>query len=463
MRTSITIFVTAAAALGLSACSLVVDSGEFTGGDGGIHVDRDSDTPGDGVLQDLFDAQDDRVREWCACFANQLPQLEGDETACVQALTPPAAYRTCIEEALADHEQPASQGSECQAALLEEAASCESAAMCAPGEFAQCGFDFTQVLYASVAECFPVGYEPFFQQVAECAREHVVGTSSRTCPGDFLNVSTAVGWTLQAGEDFDLRNSPCHPVDATGTPTNTGTADVFVHWSPVQTGPVVIDTLGTTFDTILYVVDECETDDSRACNDDIAFGSGIVQSRIELAEVADDEELLVVLSGWSAPEFGAARINFTTLWCLDIPPAHDTPDEGGQVDLDIDSQTGDSTFQGTIDLVGVSRLEPETCAEGESGDEHVEAVVAWRAPTGGTYRIDTEGTLFDNVLYVRRSCDPDSSDGHFDLACDDGDPDAGEVSAVTVSLMAQETVIIVVDSKDDPAGDAYRINIERIN
>jgi hypothetical protein len=454
MRTSFTIFVTAAAALGLSACSLVVDSGEFTGGDGGIHVDRDGgdgDTPGDDVLQDLIAAKNARIAEWCECYAGMWTFSTTAE--CIETMQPPDAFNACLEDAFLDTREGAEPALTCQLGAHQQALTCEGAAACYPGEFAQCGFEFVQNLFANGTACF---HDPYFQREVLCAREHLVGPAAGACPGPLVPVSTAVGRSLQAGNHFDLLESSCF------ISGNSGGADVFVQWVSDHTGPVVIDSLGSTYDTTLFIVEDCDAVDSIACNDDIATSSGITVSRIELAEVTAGEPLLVVMEGFAPSDFGASRINFTTLWCLDTPPSHGTPGEGGQVDLEILSQTGDFP-QGVIDLVGTSRLEPETCAEGESGDAHVEAVVAWRAPTGGTYRIDTDGTLFDNVLYVRRSCDPEPDGSHFELACDDGDYDAEEASTVTVSLMAEETIIIVVDSKDDPAGDAYQINIERIN
>jgi hypothetical protein len=437
-----------AALLGLAACTVIVDGDDFTGGDGGITVD-------DSVQLDLIAEQEARIEAWCDCFSAAWNFSSTAE--CVGALTPPQAYSDCLVTAFLEAREVAEPGLTCQLELQRQALTCEQASACAAGEFAQCGFDFTQELFANAGDCFPEGYnQSYFQDHVQCARDHVVGSAAGGCPGDALATSTAVGRSLLMGNHFDFTDSNCH------IPGNQGTADVFLSWTPEATGPVVIDSLGTTYDTILYVAEDCDATDSLACNDDIAFGSGITVSRIELEEVAAAEELLVVLEGWSPVEFGAARINFTTLWCLDEAPNYEVVDGEGQ--LDISSAIGPAALGGTVDMGSVSRFDPVNCAEGESADAP-EAVLAWRAPAGGTYQFDTEGSGFDTILYLRRTCDlevPTEGDPfYFEDACNDDDPDGGDHSRLTLSLMAEETILIVVDTKDGGvAANDFQVNIQ---
>mgnify|MGYP005839706793 CR=1 FL=1 len=76
----------------------------------------------------------------------------------------------------------------------------------------------------------------------------------------------------------------------------------------------------------------------------------------------------------------------------------------------------------------------------------------WTAPSAGTYTIDTFGSSFDTVLYVR-----DASCGGDELACND---DAGGTyqSQVTVTLAAAQTIVIVVDGYDTASG-SYSLHI----
>ena len=93
-----------------------------------------------------------------------------------------------------------------------------------------------------------------------------------------------------------------------------------------------------------------------------------------------------------------------------------------------------------------------------------QAVVAWRAPEAGTYTIDTEGSAFDTVLYLRRGCDPDGTPGEeffFEDACNDDAAGIMPQSRVEVDLMADQVILIVVDSKPGlPEGGSWQINIQ---
>jgi hypothetical protein len=411
MRGISTIFGTCVGVLALSACSLVVDSGSYTGG---TSVDI---TPPEQLLQQHAD----RIEEWCRCYHGIWNFTSAAQ--CQEALTPAAEYGACLRDAYVDNLDAVGNAFTCQLDHARTLAECEGDAACLPGQFNQCLFDYQQVVYVSEA-CFPAGYQPYFSAQVQCAFDHVVGTPLGGCSSaGVLTGSTFVGYTVGSGDNFNVTGSTCF--------TNVGAADGFVRWAPQGTGPVIIDTLGTTFDTALYVIAACDSTTDIACNDDITF-PGVVQSRLEIDNHAENDDVVVVVDGFAAPDFGAYRLNITTLWCADDVA----------VPLDISTMLGPAVFSGSTSG-NASRFDPAIagCAQSTGVPD---AVLAWQAPLGGTYAIDTEGSNFDTVLYVRLSCD-----GALEYVCNDDAASFAPQSRVLVSLMAHETVLIVVDGADD--------------
>jgi len=105
------------------------------------------------------------------------------------------------------------------------------------------------------------------------------------------------------------------------------------------------------------------------------------------------------------------------------------------------------SIQGTTEGAA-DEVAPATCG-GSGAPEHV---YRWTAPVSGTYRIDTIGSSYETVLYVRRlSC------GGEELACDAGGS-GGKGSVVYVWLEAGEVVAIVVDGRGSGAAE-YQFHV----
>lgn len=85
------------------------------------------------------------------------------------------------------------------------------------------------------------------------------------------------------------------------------------------------------------------------------------------------------------------------------------------------------------------------------GDRAPEVIVAWTAPMSETINIDTMGSDYDTMLYVRRG----ECTG-MEAGCDD-DAIAPQ-SRVTVAVMAGETLYIFVDGFGDNQGN-FMLNI----
>jgi hypothetical protein len=113
---------------------------------------------------------------------------------------------------------------------------------------------------------------------------------------------------------------------------------------------------------------------------------------------------------------------------------------------------GNDVFHGTTLLAGDHRM--GSCAT-MTGSPDV--ALRWRAFNAGTYRIDTEGSEFDTVLYVREACDLAAHE----LACnDDLAADHSDFhSVVDVTLVAGQVIEIVVDGTINWAAGPYHVNI----
>lgn len=89
---------------------------------------------------------------------------------------------------------------------------------------------------------------------------------------------------------------------------------------------------------------------------------------------------------------------------------------------------------------------------GLPGSTAADRTYEFRAPVAGTYSIDTFGSAFDTLLYVRAGSCTGS-----ELACNNDD--GGPQSRIALTLDADETVTIIVDGFDADAGD-YLLHIE---
>src|SRR5204863_110569 len=89
---------------------------------------------------------------------------------------------------------------------------------------------------------------------------------------------------------------------------------------------------------------------------------------------------------------------------------------------------------------------------GDGGAYAPDATFLYKAPTAGSYTIDTLGSAFDTLLYVRNGT---CSGG--ELACND-DSNGTRQSQVTVELVAGQSIVVVVDGYGTASG-SYNLNI----
>lgn len=86
------------------------------------------------------------------------------------------------------------------------------------------------------------------------------------------------------------------------------------------------------------------------------------------------------------------------------------------------------------------------------GNGEPDIAVQWTAPETGRWLIDTNGSAFDTLLYVRTACDAGAQ-----IGCNDDEPvGSGTYSVLTIDAMACETFMIAVDGAN--GGGAYTLN-----
>ncbi|MBX2802782.1 MAG: hypothetical protein KTR31_34190 [Myxococcales bacterium] len=123
-------------------------------------------------------------------------------------------------------------------------------------------------------------------------------------------------------------------------------------------------------------------------------------------------------------------------WCVDVCPRSDLTKVPGTLT--------DSTF-GLPDQV----TPPKECAESRASDFSL----SFTAPEDGVYTFHTVGSDFDTVLLVFDTC------GGTVLACNDDAQGLMRNSLVSVDLVADQTVILVVDGYDLSDG-TFVLNVQ---
>ncbi|MFO0632194.1 MAG: hypothetical protein U0168_05015 [Nannocystaceae bacterium] len=170
--------------------------------------------------------------------------------------------------------------------------------------------------------------------------------------------------------------------------------------------------------------------DASCDGDELACAAPLEAAVGATAALTEGEHVLVVVDS------GAVAANYR----LDIREL-----SSGCFDGDLGSATGVGVAVGTT--VGAGDDVPAQACGG--GGEEV--VWRWTAPTSGSFSFDLSGSSFDTVLTVQQGdC------GGATLGCnDDG---IGSASAVTVDLLAGQSVAIVIDSYSLYGGN-YMLNI----
>lgn len=248
------------------------------------------------------------------------------------------------------------------------------------------------------------------------------GGAQQACPAEQLPPDLpAVSNGSNAGRLDALQGSCGQP----------GGREMSYEFTAPADGTYRFETTGSSYDTVLYVLDGSDCGGSiLSCNDD---ANGSVQSQLELDLVAG-QSVVVIVDGYGA----AATGNFQLT--VDRAPQPCSASPLGSV--------APVSTSGTTE--GGTELFEGSCAGGPGPEK----VYSWVAPSAGTYTFDTTQSQVDTVLYVF----DDPSCLGVELGCND-DADGQSGSRLSLALAAGQEVAIVVDTASGSSG-AFTLSIE---
>ncbi|WP_437531472.1 MXAN_6577-like cysteine-rich protein [Sorangium sp. So ce726] len=211
-----------------------------------------------------------------------------------------------------------------------------------------------------------------------------------------------------------------------------GAGEVTYSFTAPAAGTYVVDTFGSSFDTVLSVLDGSCSGAVLACNND---APGSEQSRVTL-ELAQGQTIVLLVDGGAAGASG----DFT----LNIAPFSG----GGTCSTAIDLGSAVPQL-----VTGSTAERPESVRPACGSSNAPDMIYRFTAPENGLYIFDTFGSSFDTVLQIlNQSCTGTS------LGCNDNMD--GKQSRIALSLTAGQTVLVVVDGSGTSSGD-YVLQVDR--
>jgi hypothetical protein len=285
------------------------------------------------------------------------------------------------------------------------------------------GADCADAVCADSSEC-----------VADCADESL---------GAATGLAVAEGSTVDAGAD---RFGSC----AGGGP------ELVFQWFAPETGTYLLDTLGSDFDTVLYVLESCEGEEV-VCNDDGFSGGDRVRSLVSFdARVGDS--FLIVVDGFGPGSDGNYVLNIT-LDVDEICDNGDDDDEDGFTDCaDVDCAGSDEcaavdcpaeTLGGALGEVASGDTTGESFSfEHDCGGDGPDVAYNWTAPSTGGFDIEADAD-FDVDIAVFAGCEGE------ELTCGTG-------GRTLLDLTEGDTVTIVVDGEDPSEFGEFTLTISEL-
>ncbi|AUX39413.1 hypothetical protein SOCE26_008040 [Sorangium cellulosum] len=242
------------------------------------------------------------------------------------------------------------------------------------------------------------------------------------CPAIDLGSTVPQSVTGSTAEGVDILHPACGG--------SRGKEATYSFTAP-EAGTYVFDTLGSSFNTVLYALEASCSGRSLGCNADAAGGQ---QSRLWL-DLGAGQTIILVVDGNSATDSGDFTLSvqqFTGATC--------------SAPLDLGSTAPQLVTGSTVG-------QPEAVSPACGFSSAPEVAYSFTAPENGTYIFDTFGSGFNTILQIF-----DGSCRGRSLACNDDS--GGPQSRVHVDLTAGQTVVVVVDGQSSQAGD-YVLKVER--
>ncbi|MBI4951600.1 MAG: hypothetical protein HY908_06175 [Myxococcales bacterium] len=214
--------------------------------------------------------------------------------------------------------------------------------------------------------------------------------------------------------------------NASGSCGGYGAEQTYAFTAP-SAGTYLFDTVGSAFDTVLYLLDGVCGGVELACDDEGGGGG----TSFLAAELAAGQTVVVVVDAQSSADAGAFELH--------VSPAPACPD--ADLGSTVPQSVADTT-QGALPV-----------RSGSCGGAGPERSFTFTAPATGDYVLDTVGTAFDTVLHVR-----DGGCGGAELACDDQSGGANTSMAV-LSLTAGQTVVVLVDGAQPADAGPFTLHV----
>lgn len=225
-----------------------------------------------------------------------------------------------------------------------------------------------------------------------------------------------------------------------GEPIHAGVEgghSVWWRWVATEAGVVSVDTIGSTFDTILGVYQGAEINQLTPLAENDDYASGTTQSRVEFT-AAPGDSFAIAVDG-----FGGAS---------------------GDVVLNLRNEANAFLAGENNDFANpriLSGITTETQGDTSGADkeanepEHADNVggrsvwFQWAAPTNGTLRLSTAGSGFDTLLAVYRG---NSVEALIELAENDDNGVAGRTSLIQMPASTGDIFRIALDGYNGDAG-----------
>jgi hypothetical protein len=242
---------------------------------------RDSGTPAGTPVEALRAATVRYVAADCACTFEDSGFASVEDCAAFGRL---AEVETCEDTAYAATAATSEAALTCQAAAFTGYADCTEPAGCDEAAIDVCLDALVEELIACETD------DAYDEAVDACIVENVVGTEPSTCPegkaSSTVGEAVFTGTTLLAGDDV----TPECSVE--------GSPDRVFEWTAPEAGIYTFDTNGSSYDTVLALLDGCDGAE-LACDDDAEEEDIGLRSRVTLT-VEAAQSVFVVVDGYGS-------------------------------------------------------------------------------------------------------------------------------------------------------------------
>lgn len=281
------------------------------------------DAPVDGgtpPLARLRSAQELGVAVFCRCLPTRDPSYT--EARCLALAGPNADVSACEDEATAAVGAGFDGYYRCVTAATEAQTACMAApGACNDATVVSCNGVFATALSTCQSMISATAGMTYVDTYRRCITERVTGTAMG-CPDAPTEVSSALGTavfsgsTTLAGDDTAPATAcfadPMDEMNARGAP------DRAFRWAAPSAGRFRFDTVGSSYDTLLYLRDTCDASMDLACADDIELG--LDQDSCVIVDLAAAQEVVLVVDGFGELAHGAFVVNVLTAGATETCP-----------------------------------------------------------------------------------------------------------------------------------------------